>query len=83
MGTTTTVTTVAPTNTLVGLTVSVETATAMNDFWWQAGHDQGYLDGWNDRREMEEAILRAIENPELNEVQLKLLMQIKESFLND
>lgn len=83
MATTTTATPAAPTSTLAGLIASVGTATAMNDFWWKAGHDQGYLDGWNDRREMEEAILKAIENPELNEVQLKLLMQIKESFLDD
>lgn len=55
----------------------------MNDFWWKEGHEQGYLDGWNDRRKLEESILNAIANPELNEVQLKLLMQIKDSFLNE
>lgn len=53
----------------------------MNDFWWKEGHEQGYQQGWNDRREMEEAILKAIENPQMSEVQRKLLTEIRHEFL--
>lgn len=55
----------------------------MNDFWFQEGHSQGYLQGWNDRRELEKAILDAITNPQMNETQLKLLMQLRVDFLSD
>jgi hypothetical protein len=45
--------------------------------------EEGYLQGWNDRREREKAILNAIENPQMSEVQLKILMQMRSEFTND
>lgn len=45
--------------------------------------DDGYQQGWNDRREFEEKILDAINNPQMSDVQKKILMELKNEFINE
>lgn len=45
--------------------------------------EHGYQQGWNDNRERDRLILEAINNPTLNDVQLKLLKDIISQLLNN
>lgn len=47
--------------------------------------DDGYLQGWNDRREFERLILDATAYTitDLNQAQTKLLLQLRADFTND
>lgn len=45
--------------------------------------EDDYLDGWNHRRELEEAILKAIEHPQMSEVQLRLLMELRSELFKE
>jgi len=67
--------TASPTSTSAGWTASAGIATLMTD--------DDYLNGWNDRRELEEAILKAIEHPQMSEVQLRLLMELRSELFKE
>jgi hypothetical protein len=45
--------------------------------------DEDYLNGWNDRRELERKILDAINNPSINPVHAKFLEMIREELTAD